>query len=200
MKSDAHQSQKTTPDTTETLPSQPLAGGDPHQTGVNRTKPDLIKLKSSEAASPNLNSASSVRACFKNRPGKGLRARRARRSARTPDLAAIINSISGWHRHPRNGKVARLPEATRLQINRMLDDGMMYRTILAKLREINPEDLPCQLSEMNLSNWFRGGYQQWCRKREQEAFRRELESRIELRKATAHASPITPHVSKCNQT
>src|SRR3954453_18044338 len=116
MKNTANQSGQTMPGIiTET----PLAGGDLHQTGPILTKPDLLKLKSSEATAPNSGSVSSIR--------------RARRSARTRDLAASINSIFGWHRHPRNGKVARLPEAIRNQINRMIEDGMMYRTILAKL-------------------------------------------------------------------
>ncbi len=91
------------------------------------------------------------------------------------DLARTLSSINrllGWHRHPRNGKVAKLPEPIRNLINQMLDDGLTYRAIIRNLQErasIPPSALPpgqivltpdqARLSEMNLSNWYRGGYQ-----------------------------------------
>ncbi len=70
-------------------------------------------------------------------------------------------------KHPRNGKIARLPEPTRNLINRMLDDGFRYRDIIIKLQ--SPGDpsippLPYPLSEMNLSNWRKGGFQDYCRR------------------------------------
>ena len=108
-----------------------------------------------------------------------LRARRA------------INSLLGWHQHPRNGKIARLPEATRNQINQMLDDGLTYREIIQQLNLANsstPQDsnispLPYAISEMNLSNWYKGGFQDW-RKR-----RLEAESQKRLGQKTAVAAP-----------
>ena len=90
--------------------------------------------------------------------------KRIRRSARPYDPVAAINRLFGWHQHPRNGKVARLPETMRDQINRMLDDGFPYRAILKKLRELSAEALPHSLSEMNISNWVHGGYQDWRRR------------------------------------
>src|SRR5438132_12752809 len=54
----------------------------------------------------------------------------------------------------RNGKVARLPLALREQINRMLDDGVPYKKIIAKLGEAGKH-----LNEDNISNWRLGGYQ-----------------------------------------
>jgi hypothetical protein len=89
---------------------------------------------------------------------------RSTRPRRGPDLAAIINSIFGWHRHPRNGKVARLPEETRNQINRMLDNGVRYRDIVAHLRH-SETPLPYPLSEMNISNWRHGSYRDWLQQR-----------------------------------
>src|SRR5437867_5891432 len=94
--------------------------------------------------------------------------KRVRRSARPYDPVAAINRLFGWHQHPRNGKVARLPETMRNQINRMLDDGMPYQAILKKLRESSAEALPHSLSEMNISNWVHGGYQDWRRQRLEE--------------------------------
>ena len=68
-------------------------------------------------------------------------------------------SLHLWPSRP----LARLPEAIRHQINRMLDDGLPYRAILHKLQASSAVPLPYALSEMNLSNWRRGGYQEWRR-------------------------------------
>ena len=75
-----------------------------------------------------------------------------------------IDTLFGWHQHPRNGKIARLPEATRSWVNQMLDDGLPYRSIIEALQH-SPTPPPYALSEMNLSNWYRGGYQDWRRQR-----------------------------------
>ena len=75
------------------------------------------------------------------------------------NLTKAIHASLGWHRHPRNGKVARLPEPTRNLINVMLEDGLPYRAILDKLQHTGC--LPYPVSEMNISNWFHGGYRDW---------------------------------------
>ena len=75
------------------------------------------------------------------------------------NLARAINAALGRHRHPRNGKIARLPEPTRNLINVMLQDNTPYRAIIERLN--HTADLPYPISEMNLSNWYRGGYQDW---------------------------------------
>ncbi len=74
--------------------------------------------------------------------------------------------LLGLKARPRNGKVARLAETTRNQINRMLEDGLPYRTILKTLATSANPPLPYPLSEMNLSNWYRGGFQDWLRLRQ----------------------------------
>jgi hypothetical protein len=79
---------------------------------------------------------------------------------RTSDFLAGLNVALGWHRHPRNGKIARLPEPIRNLINQMLDDALPYRTIREKLRCLTPP-LPYAISDMNISNWYHGGYQDW---------------------------------------
>src|SRR5437870_2603969 len=58
----------------------------------------------------------------------------------------------------RNGKVARLPLALREQINHMLDDGVPYKKIIAKLGEAGKH-----LNEDNISNWRLGGYQDYLK-------------------------------------
>src|SRR5437867_161098 len=88
-------------------------------------------------------------------------------------MARVRHFCSRWPQHPRNGKVARLPEAIREQINQMLDDGFRYRAIIEKLSEPGAAPLPYPLSEMNLSNWFRGGYQEWRLQQEDKALAAE---------------------------
>jgi hypothetical protein len=58
----------------------------------------------------------------------------------------------------RNGKVARLPKATRDKINHMILDGHTYNQIIQALGD-DAKDL----NEDNLSNWKAGGYQDWLR-------------------------------------
>ena len=58
----------------------------------------------------------------------------------------------------RNGKVARLPAYLRDQINRMLDDGLPYKTIIQQLGPAGQG-----LNEDNLSNWRLGGYQDYLK-------------------------------------
>jgi hypothetical protein len=81
-----------------------------------------------------------------------------------------VCSTSGCRQHPRNGKVARLPHALREQINQMIDDGFPYKAILEKLQEPGAPPLPYPISEMNLSNWRRGGYQEWRLEQEERQF------------------------------
>jgi hypothetical protein len=66
-------------------------------------------------------------------------------------LAEQLNACQSRSR--RNGKVARLPLAVREQINRMLDDGVPYKTIIEKLGPIGRG-----LTVHNISNWRLGGY------------------------------------------
>ena len=92
-------------------------------------------------------------------------------------------------RRPRNGKIARLPEATRDQINHMLEDGMPYRTIIDKLRD---SALPYAISEMNLSNWRRGGHQDWRRKQQ--------DAELIASSSAGQALPSKPNRTKAEQT
>jgi hypothetical protein len=67
----------------------------------------------------------------------------------------------------RNGKIARLPEAIRERVNTMLNDGVRYRDIINALGQPGASPLPYPISEMNLSNWRKGGHQEWLRRQEQ---------------------------------
>ena len=92
---------------------------------------------------------------------------RPRRTIKEQVDDGIRHLLFGWVPRPRNGKVAKLPEAIRNRINLMIEDGLPYASILEKLRESSDALLPYAISEMNLSNWYRGGYQDW-RARQQE--------------------------------
>src|SRR5262245_42041167 len=78
-------------------------------------------------------------------------------ASRRRDLCTFV----GWKNRPRNGKIARLPDALRLHINQMLDDGLSYRDIIRQLHKQRDATLPYPISEMNLSNWFHGGFRDW---------------------------------------
>ena len=60
--------------------------------------------------------------------------------------------------YSRNGKIARLPKATRDSINTMLDDSVPYLDIIKRL---GPDG--DGLNEVNLSHWKTGGYLDWVR-------------------------------------
>jgi hypothetical protein len=83
-----------------------------------------------------------------------------------PEILKLVRNVYGFDRRPRNGKIARLPEALRNQINQMLEDGLPYKAVLATLRDAAAAPLPYAISEMNLSNWRRGGYHEWLQKRQ----------------------------------
>jgi hypothetical protein len=60
----------------------------------------------------------------------------------------------------RNGNIARLPQNLRDTVNSMLDDGIPYDTIIAKLR-----DHGFSICRSNLTHWRNGGYQDYLQER-----------------------------------
>jgi len=56
----------------------------------------------------------------------------------------------------RRGKIARLPESVREQINVMLSDGLPYATIIARLGDHGQG-----LNKDNLSRWRKADHQDW---------------------------------------
>src|SRR5207249_3956327 len=61
----------------------------------------------------------------------------------------------------RIGKIAGLPALVRINLNQMLEDGLPYAAIIKKLG-IHGKDL----TENNLSDWFKSGYQEWLKRRD----------------------------------
>jgi len=97
----------------------------------------------------------------------------------------------------RKGKIARLPEPMREQLNRRIYDGQSGRAVLAWLNA-QPEALAVLKSERfggkphnlafddnNLAEWKRGGYQDWLRDEKRMATIRE---RAELAMRMARAA------------
>lgn len=113
---------------------------------------------------------------------------------RSPHVARLVDqylkdirTLLGYKSHPRNGKIARLPHATRTLINQMLDDGVPYKAILARLLALSPQLSALNLSEMNLSNWRYGGYQDWGRHQAAMAF-----AEAGRRAVASHSSQTRP--------
>lgn len=59
-------------------------------------------------------------------------------------------------KHRRRGNVARLPRVVRDRINRMMEDGVPYGEIIARLGEEGKG-----LDKSNLTRWKDGGYKDW---------------------------------------
>jgi hypothetical protein len=74
-----------------------------------------------------------------------------------------MNASTMKQKNRRHGKVARLPQAFRDKINKMLDNGCTYRHIIAELEKSSDPALPYALTVDNLSNWYAGGYQDCLR-------------------------------------
>ncbi len=99
------------------------------------------------------------------------------------DLARQLQACQSNAR--RNGKVARLPLALRHQINQMLDDGLPYKTIIAKLGPAAQH-----LNEDNLSNWRLGGYQDYLKAQAiNDRARIQTEAAADLVRETGHIDP-----------
>src|SRR5687768_1655994 len=68
----------------------------------------------------------------------------------------------------RRGKVARLPQELRELVNRRLADGKPYEQIIAEL-EKHRDQWPAGLTgfnKVNISQWRKGGYQEWLKEHE----------------------------------
>ena len=88
----------------------------------------------------------------------------------------------------RNGKIARLPKDLRELVNRMLDDGAQYRSIMNELdkhRHRWPDDIK-EFTDGNFTEWHQGGYQDWVREQE---LQHDLNARREYAVAIAEPSP-----------
>src|SRR6266446_6854156 len=99
------------------------------------------------------------------------------------DLALQLKACQSKSR--RNGKVARLPLALREQINHMLDDGVPYKKIIAKLGEAGKH-----LNEDSISNWRLGGYQDYLKAQlVNDRARTQTEAAADVVRETGHLGP-----------
>jgi len=93
----------------------------------------------------------------------------------------------------RNGKIARLPKATRDLINRMLDDGLPYHVILDELGDTGEG-----INAQNLTNWKQGGYQDWLNHQQLiERTRAQTEFALDLLRETGDVDPALV-IQACN--
>ena len=99
------------------------------------------------------------------------------------DLTVQLRACQSRSR--RNGKVARLPEGLRQQVNRMIDDGLPYKVIIQKLGQAGKH-----LNEDNLSNWRLGGYQDYLKAQAlQDRARTQTEAAADLVREAECADP-----------
>jgi len=73
----------------------------------------------------------------------------------------------------RNGKIARLPKPIRQEINQRLENGATARSLIGWLNDLPEVKAVVQsefdghpVSEQNLSQWRKGGYEDWLRHQE----------------------------------
>jgi DNA-binding transcriptional ArsR family regulator len=99
----------------------------------------------------------------------------------------MTTSASGEHPLPpfaiqtHNGKIARLPQVIREQLNRRLNDGepggglLEWLNALPAVQAVLAAEFGgSRISPQNLSNWRRGGYQHWQKQQERRANVRQL--------------------------
>ena len=101
----------------------------------------------------------------------------------------------------RNGKIARLPQPLREELNRRLDQGaqgsplLQWLNSLPEVRAVLAADFEGRpINKQSLSQWRRGGYTEWLR--QQEALAMAGQRRAETGKSQpAGLSPSTDHMA-----
>jgi len=102
----------------------------------------------------------------------------------------------------RRGKIARLPQHLRAQLNRRLENGEQGKPLLAWLNEL-PEVKALldgqfggrPITEQNLSEWRQGGYQDWLRHEENCALVGRLAEEADDLAALAEDLPVSDCVA-----
>src|ERR1039458_71840 len=98
-----------------------------------------------------------------------------------------------------NGKIARLPRNIRDELNHRLDDGEPGDRILAWLNALPAVQAAefggSKINAQNLSNWRKGGYQDWLKQQERRNLVRELTQNAEELVTDAGGVEISHHFS-----
>ncbi len=101
-----------------------------------------------------------------------------------------------------NGKIARLPWNIRDKLNHRLENGEQGGRILAWLNTLpevqtmlNEEFGGDPVNAQNLSNWRKGGYQDWLKQQERRAVVRELTENAGQLAADAGGVEVSHHLS-----
>jgi hypothetical protein len=101
-----------------------------------------------------------------------------------------------------NGKIARLPQTVREELNRRLNDGEPGGGLLEWLNALpavqavlTTEFGGSRINAQNLSNWRTGGFQHWLRQQERRVLVRELAENAKDLAADAGGVEIGNHLS-----
>ena len=96
--------------------------------------------------------------------------------------AGMKSNLTATRYSTRTGKIARLPQTIRQQLNERLADGEPHQSLVAwlndhghvqdRLREFFDELRP--ITEQNLSDWRQGGFLDWQRHQESRGLVREF--------------------------
>ncbi len=90
----------------------------------------------------------------------------------TPNVKHSCSAQQQQRVRRRNGRIARLPQDLRDTVNSMLDDGIPYDTIIAKLRQ---HDIT--ICRSNLTRWLNGGFQDYLKER---LWLKEMQSNLDF--------------------
>jgi len=120
----------------------------------------------------------------------------------------MITNASTEHPMPsvatrtRNGKIARLPQAIREQLNRRLDDGEQARRLVGWINSMPEAQAVFKsdfggraVNEQNLSGWKQGGFRDWQKQQERRATVRQLTDDSKELDADAGGVEASHHLS-----
>ena len=106
------------------------------------------------------------------------------------------------HIMTRTGKIARLPRKLRDQLNQRLQDGESGQALVKWLNSL-PEALSVldagfgarPINEQNLSDWKKGGYEDWLKQQERCSFVRSLAEESDDLEQSAGERTVNDHLS-----
>ena len=97
----------------------------------------------------------------------------------------------------RTGKIARLPRAIREEINERLLDGVPGKEIVESINALGwmRKQGRTPITEQNLSEWRKGGYQDWLRHRENMQWMQQLREEAEDLHEAAQDLPVADRMA-----
>jgi len=114
---------------------------------------------------------------------------------------ALATKIFSMNTTTHNGKIARLPQTIREQLNQRLADGepggriLEWLNALPSVQSVLGAEFGGGINAQNLSNWRKGGYQDWLKQQERRANVRQLTEDAKELDADAGGVELSHHFS-----